>query len=144
MVMSHMLRYANFQHRILGTSHPIKRCMLCEIFLLSKKFHISPGFFVVLDHSLVRCKSAALTFFSTESYALKVSCFDIFSLEIYHILFSDSMVKNRHGMRGPAARAKQGAKVHAYRARDPEKVKATIEKDLCESFQHTYRTWTDL
>jgi predicted transcriptional regulator len=50
------------------------------------------------------------------------------------------MVKNRRGMRGPAARAKQGAKVHAYRARDPEKVKATIEKDLCESFQCIHRT----
>jgi hypothetical protein len=102
--------------------------MLCEIFLLSKKFHMSPGFFVVVDHSLVCCKSAALTF----------------SHLIYHILFLDSMVNNRHGMCGPAAHAKQGTKVHAYHACDLEKVKATIEKDLCESFQHIHCAWTDL
>ncbi|KAG2149150.1 hypothetical protein DEU56DRAFT_752822 [Suillus clintonianus] len=40
------------------------------------------------------------------------------------------MAKTRHGIRSARARAKQDARVRAYRDHDPAKVKAAIEQDL--------------
>ncbi|KAG1769917.1 hypothetical protein EV702DRAFT_1250013 [Suillus placidus] len=40
------------------------------------------------------------------------------------------MGKKTHGMRGPAAQAKKDARTQAYRDRNPEKIKAAVERDL--------------
>lgn len=55
-----------------------------------------------------------------------------------------SIVKNRHDMHGASACVKHSAIVYVYHTHNLVKVKATIEKDLCESFQLIHYALTNL
>jgi hypothetical protein len=49
-----------------------------------------------------------------------------------------TMAKKSHGMRGPIGQAKKLARTKAHRDREPQKIKAAVERDLGEFLLYQY------